>query len=170
MCGLRLDPTPHSRFVAQVLFTELALQIAFLTLDDAALNHLQRDRQKKDSPQRVRQARDACIDHRHRAISGVASILERTLCNHVWHRLIGVSRCTSLSHRPFEPTYEQHADTKKWPSEAARYPARYKGHWKPSIEQQAKNQRCHVDQRRGRNHPCLVLLVTGHKCLPSSLD
>jgi hypothetical protein len=57
---LRLDPTPHLCFVAQVLFTKLALQIALLTLDNATLDYEQRNRQKKDSPQRVREASDAC--------------------------------------------------------------------------------------------------------------
>ena len=33
--GDRLDPTPHLFFVAQVLFAELPLQVALLTLDDA---------------------------------------------------------------------------------------------------------------------------------------
>jgi hypothetical protein len=41
----RLDPTPHSSFVVQVLFTELALQIALLALDDPTLDHEQRNRQ-----------------------------------------------------------------------------------------------------------------------------
>jgi hypothetical protein len=36
--GDRLDPTPDLCFVAQVLFAELALQIALLALDHAALD------------------------------------------------------------------------------------------------------------------------------------
>jgi hypothetical protein len=57
--GGRLDPAPHLRFVAQVLFAELPLQIPLLALDDPTLDHQQRDRQKKDGPQRVREAGDA---------------------------------------------------------------------------------------------------------------
>src|SRR5215208_7052360 len=38
----RLDPTPHSSFVAQVLFTELALQVPLLTLDHTTLDYQQR--------------------------------------------------------------------------------------------------------------------------------
>ena len=60
--GDRLDPAPHSCFVAQILFAELPLQVALLAFDDPTLDHQQRYRQKKDGPQRVRQAGDAHVD------------------------------------------------------------------------------------------------------------
>src|SRR5215207_3531355 len=164
----RLDPTPHSCFVAQVLFTELALQIALLSLDDATLDHQQRDRKNNDGPQRVREAGHARIHHRHRKISGVASVTKRSLRGNVRDRLVGVSRCIGTSHRPFEPACEQHSSAKKWPPEESRYGARQKGSRRPSVEEQAKNQGCQVDKRRRREDPCLVLLVCGHMHSPSS--
>src|SRR5215208_3530638 len=164
----RLDPTPHSCFIAQALFTELALQIALLSLDDATLDHQQRNRQKNDGPQRVREAGDARIHHRHRKISRVAGVTKRSLRGNVRNRLVGVSRGIGTSHRPFEPVREQHSSAKKRPPEESRYRARQKGSWRPSVEEQAKTQGCQVDKRRRRDDPCLVLLV-GHMLSPSSV-
>src|SRR5918993_5203817 len=160
----RLDPTPHSCFIAQVLFTELALQIALLSLDDATLDHQQHNRQKNDGPQRVCEAGDARIHHRHRNISGVARVTKRPFCGNVRDWLVGVSRCIGMSHRPFEPAREQHSTAKKRPSEEARYRARQKGSRRPSVDQQAENQRCQVDKRRRRDYPCLILLVSSGIC------
>src|SRR5918997_2261717 len=86
----RLDPTPHLSFVAQVLFAELPLQVPLLALDDPTLDHHKRDRQKKDGPQRVREAGDARVDHRHGKIAGVAGVTKGPLLRYALDRLVGV--------------------------------------------------------------------------------
>src|SRR5215218_4651841 len=87
--GNRLDPTPHSCFVAQVLFAELPLQIPLLALDDATLDHQQRNRQKKDGPQRVGEASDARVDHRHGEVTGVAGVTKGSFRGYALDRLVG---------------------------------------------------------------------------------
>src|SRR5215208_145333 len=160
----------HPCLVAQVLFTELALQIALLSLNDTTLDHQQRNRQKYDGPQRVPEGGDVRIHHRHRKITGIAGITKRPLRGYVRDRLVGASRRIGTPHRPFEPAREQHPSAKEWPSEDARYRARQKGSRKPSVEQQARNQSCQVDKRRRRYYPCLILLIAGHRLSPSSPD
>src|SRR5215218_9188326 len=104
--GDRSDPTPYSCFVAHVLCAELPLQIALLALDDAAPDHHQCDRQKKDGPQRVREASDPRVDHRHRKVTGVATVTKGASRGYVLGRLVGTGGRVGLAHGPFEPAQE----------------------------------------------------------------
>jgi hypothetical protein len=106
--GDRLDPAPHSCFVAQVLFAELPLQVALLLLDDPTLDHQQRYRQKKGGPQRVRQAGDARLDQRHGQVTGVAGVTKGSFRGYALDRLVGTGRRVGLAHGPLEPAKEQH--------------------------------------------------------------
>src|SRR5215217_9186707 len=161
-----LDPTPHLCFVAQVLFAELPLQVALLALDDPTLDYQQRYRQKKDGPQRVREASGASVDQRHGEVTGVASVTKGAFRGYVLDRLVGVGRRAGLAHGPLEPAKEQHPSAEQWPSEAACHRARQEAHREPPAQQQPEDQGPQVDQGRRRDDPRLVLLVAGHRQRP----
>src|SRR4051794_7727968 len=136
----RLDPTPHSFFVAQVLFAELPFQVALLAFDDPTLDYQQHYRQKTDGPQRVRQAGYAGVDQRHGQVTGVAGVTERSLPGYALDRLVGAGRRVGLAHGPFEPAQEHHPPAEQRPSEAARHRAWKEAHREPPAHQQAEDE------------------------------
>src|SRR5215208_1730507 len=164
--GDRLDPAPHSCFVAQVLFAELPLQVALLAFDDPTLDYQQRYRQKKDGPQRVRQAGDARVDQRHGQVTGVAGVTKGAFRGYALDRLVGTGRRVGLAHGPLEPAQEQHPPAEQRPSEATRHRAWQEAHREPPAQQQAEDQGHQVDQGRRGDNPRLVLLVAGHRYRP----
>src|SRR5918998_972932 len=162
------EPTPRLRLVAQVLFAELAFQVALLPFDYPALDHHQRRRQKEDGPERVGEAGYSRVDHGHREITGVAGVPERPVRYQARHRLLRVDRRTGASQGPEEPVHKQHPADEERPSEDAPHPAWQEGDREPPVEQQPQNQRSRVDQGRRRNDPRLVPLVVCHEFLASS--
>jgi hypothetical protein len=99
-------PSADTPLVVRVPRAELALQVAFLTHDDTAVDDRDRDRQRDERPGRIRDERDPGIRERHAEVTGIPSQPVRAIGNDRLRRRVWVNGCPGAAEGPHKSPHQ----------------------------------------------------------------